>query len=123
MLHAMRIRQPGAPYPQPLSFIPGLEGAGTAEAVAPDVRGQASGPIDPIAPVLLSQNGSLSLTRPLLCHYIERRDALEASANELFAVVAPGKVRINQRFVLKDAADVHKALEARATSGPTILTI
>jgi NADPH:quinone reductase len=87
--------------------------------------GQASGPIDPIAPVLLSQKGSLFLTRPLLFHYIERRDALEASANELFEVVASGKVRINvnQRFALKDAADAHKALEARATSGSTILTI
>ena len=56
---------------------------------------------------------------------IERRDALEASANELFEVVAAGKVRINvnQRFAPKDAADFHKALEARATSRSTILTI
>src|SRR5882757_11549618 len=69
--------------------------------------GQASGPIDPIAPVLLSQKGSLFLTRPLLFHYIARRKELEASANELFEVVASGKVRIkvNQRFALKDAAD------------------
>jgi len=87
--------------------------------------GQTSGPIDPIAPALLSQKGSLFLTRPVLFHYIERRDALEASANELFEVVASGKVRINvnQRFALKDAADAHKALEARATSGSTVLTI
>src|ERR1700722_4061733 len=87
--------------------------------------GQSSGPIDPIAPVLLSQKGSLFLTRPILFHYIRRRDALEASAKELFEVVASGKVRINvnQRFALKDAADAHKALEARATSGSTILTI
>jgi NADPH2:quinone reductase len=78
-----------------------------------------------IAPVLLSQKGSLLLTRPRLFHYIERRDALEASANELFEAVASGKVRINvnQRFALKDAANAHKALEARATSGSTILTI
>jgi NADPH:quinone reductase len=87
--------------------------------------GQASGPIDPIAPVLLSQKGSLFLTRPILFHYIQRRDALEASANDLFEVVTSGKVRINvnQRFALKDAANAHKALEARATSGSTILTI
>lgn len=87
--------------------------------------GQSSGAIDPIAPVLLSQKGSLFLTRPFLFHYIERRDALEASANELFEIVASGKVRINanQRFALKHAADAHKALEARATSGSTILTI
>ena len=148
-------------YPQPLPFLPGLEGAGTVEAVAHDVRGisggeklpvvfdsvgkdtflrsldclrprglmvtfgQASGPIDPIAPVLLSQKGSLFLTRPILFHYIQRRDALEASANELFEMVASGKVRINvnRRFALKDAAEAHKALEARATSGSTVLTI
>jgi NADPH2:quinone reductase len=63
--------------------------------------------------------------RPFLFHYIQRRDALEASANELFEMVASGKVRINvnQRFALKDAADAHKALEARATSGATVLTI
>src|ERR1700685_1640969 len=87
--------------------------------------GQASGPIDSIAPVLLLQNGSLFLTRPLLFHYIQQRAALEASAKELFEVVASGKVRINvnQRFALKDAANAHKALEARATSGSTILTI
>src|SRR5437899_10693678 len=78
-----------------------------------------------IAPVLLSQKGSRFLTRPFLFHYIERRDALEACANELFEVVTSGKVRINvnQRFALKDAAGAHKALEARATSGSTILTI
>jgi len=54
---------------------------------------------------------------------MERHDAIEASANELFDVVASGKVRINvnQRFAIKDAADPHKAFEARATSGSTIL--
>jgi NADPH:quinone reductase len=87
--------------------------------------GQASGPIDPITPVLLSQKGSLFLTRPILFHYIQQRDALEASAKELFEVVTSRKVRINvnQRFALKNAADAHKALEARATSGSTVLTI
>jgi NADPH2:quinone reductase len=61
---------------------------------------------------------------PTPAPHIERRDALEASANELFEVVASGKVRIhvNQRFALKDTAYAHKALEARATSGSTILT-
>jgi len=86
--------------------------------------GQTSGAIDPTAPVLLSQKRSL-WTRPALFHYIERRDALEASASALFEVVASGKVRINvnQRFALKDAADAQKALEARATSGSTTLTL
>ena len=87
--------------------------------------GQTSGAIDPTAPVLLSQKGSLFLTRPVLFHYIERRDALEASASELFEVAASGQVRINvnRRFALKDAADAQKALEARATSGSTTLTL
>jgi NADPH:quinone reductase-like Zn-dependent oxidoreductase len=110
-------------YPRPLTFIPCLEGAGPRGLMV--TFGQTSDAIEPIAPVLLSQKGSLFLTRPILFHYIQRRDALEASAKELFEVVASGKVRINvnQRFALKDAADAHKALEARATSGSTILTI
>jgi NADPH:quinone reductase-like Zn-dependent oxidoreductase len=56
---------------------------------------------------------------------IVRAASAAISGNELFRVVASGKVRINvnQRFALKDAADAHKALEARATSGATILTI
>jgi NADPH:quinone reductase len=87
--------------------------------------GQASGPIDPIAPVLLSMKGSLFLTRPVLFHYIARREELEAAAQELFEVVGSGKVciNVNQRFALRDAADAHKALQARATSGSTVLTI
>jgi len=87
--------------------------------------GQSSGAIEPFAPVLLSQKGSLFLTRPLLFHYIETRQELEASANELFAMVASGKVRINvnQRFALKNAAEAHRALEARATTGSIVLTI
>jgi NADPH2:quinone reductase len=87
--------------------------------------GQTSGAIDAIAPVLLSQKGSLFLTRPVLFHYIELCDAPEASASELLEVVASGKVRINvnQRFALKDAAEAHKTFEARATSASTILTI
>jgi NADPH:quinone reductase-like Zn-dependent oxidoreductase len=55
----------------------------------------------------------------------QHSDALEACARELFEVVAPGEVRIyvNQRLALRDATDAHEALEARATSGATILTI
>jgi NADPH:quinone reductase-like Zn-dependent oxidoreductase len=60
-----------------------------------------------------------------LFHYIERGHVLEASANELFEVVASGSVRIhvNPRLALKGAADPHRALEARATSGSTILAL
>ena len=87
--------------------------------------GNASGPPDPIPPTLLAQKGSLFLTRPTLFHYIAARDELEQSAAELFAMVLSGKMRveIGQRFALKDAAAAHRALEARETTGSTVLTV
>ena len=87
--------------------------------------GQSSGAIEPFVPVLLSQKGSLFLTRPIVFHYIETREELEASANDLFAMVASGKIKIavNHRYALENAAEAHRALEARATTGSIILTI
>ncbi|HEX3677156.1 MAG TPA: quinone oxidoreductase [Sphingomicrobium sp.] len=87
--------------------------------------GNASGAPEPIAPGLLAQKGSLYLTRPTLVHYIATREQLEQSANELFDMVSEGKVKVEvqQRFALKDAADAHRALQARRTTGSTILTI
>jgi NADPH2:quinone reductase len=87
--------------------------------------GNASGPPEPIAPGLLQQKGSLFLTRPTINNYTASRAELETAAGELFDVVASGKVRIelNQRFPLRDAADAQRALEARKTSGSTVLTI
>jgi NADPH2:quinone reductase len=87
--------------------------------------GNASGPPDPFSPALLSQKGSLFLTRPTLYTYTAARSELEEAAKELFDVVAGGKVRIEvkQRFALRDAAEAHRALEARKTSGSTVLTI
>ena len=87
--------------------------------------GNASGPPEPIAPGLLAQKGSLYLTRPTLFHYIATRKQLEQSAGELFDMVASGKVKIEvkQRFALEDAAEAHRALEERKTTGSTILTI
>jgi NADPH2:quinone reductase len=87
--------------------------------------GNASGPPDPIAPGILAQKGSLYLTRPTLFHYIASRAQLEQSARELFEIVGSGKVKIEvkQRFALKDAAEAHRELEARKTSGSTVLTI
>jgi NADPH2:quinone reductase len=87
--------------------------------------GNSSGPVGPFAPALLSQKGSLFLTRPTLFHYIATRRELEQSASELFDVVRSGKVKIEvkQRFPLKDAADAHRALESRKTTGSTVLTI
>jgi NADPH2:quinone reductase len=87
--------------------------------------GNASGPPEPIAPGILAQKGSLYLTRPTLFNYIATREQLENSARELFDIVAKGKVKIEvqQRFALKDAAEAHRALQARKTTGSTILTI
>ena len=87
--------------------------------------GNASGAPDPFPPGVLAQKGSLFLTRPTLYHYTATRAELEAAARELFEVVASGQVRIEvkQRFALKDAAEAHRALEARQTTGSTILTI
>jgi NADPH2:quinone reductase len=87
--------------------------------------GNASGPVEPFSPLVLSQKGSLYLTRPTLFHYIATREQLEQSAKELFDVVATGKVKIEvqQRFALKDAAEAHRQLEGRKTTGSTILTI
>ena len=87
--------------------------------------GNASGPPDPIAPTLLAQKGSLFLTRPTLFSYIATREELEQSAGELFDMVRSGKVKIEigQRFPLKDAAEAHRQLEARRTTGSTVLTV
>jgi NADPH:quinone reductase len=87
--------------------------------------GNASGPVEPLSPLLLSQKGSLYLTRPTLYHYIATRQQLEQSAGELFDMVTSGrvKVEVQQRFALKDAADAHRALQERRTTGSTILTI
>ena len=77
------------------------------------------------APGLLAQKGSLYLTRPTLFNYIATREQLEQSAGELFDMVSSGKVKIEvkQRFPLEDAAEAHRQLEARKTTGSTILTI
>jgi NADPH2:quinone reductase len=87
--------------------------------------GNASGPVDPFSPAILAQKGSLFLTRPTLFNYIADRAELETAARELFEVVESGKVKIEikQRYPLKDAAEAHRDLEARKTSGSTILTI
>ena len=87
--------------------------------------GQASGPVEPFAPTLLSQKGSLFLTRPTLFDYIAERRELEESAAELFDMVGSGKVKveIGQRFPLNEAAEAHRTLEARSTSGSTVLVV
>jgi NADPH:quinone reductase len=87
--------------------------------------GNASGPVDPFPATLLAQKGSLFLTRPTLYDYVIMREELETAAKALFDVIESGKVKveIKQRFPLKDAGEAHRALEARKTSGSTVLTI
>lgn len=87
--------------------------------------GGASGAPDPISPGILSQKGSLFLTRPTLFDYIAERAELEEAAKALFEVIESGKVKVEvkQRFPLKDAAEAHRALEGRKTTGSTVLTI
>jgi NADPH2:quinone reductase len=85
--------------------------------------GQSSGPIPPFAMAILSQKGSLFATRPTLFTYIAKRPDLERYAAALFDVVGKGivKVGINQRHALADAAQAHADIEARRTTGTTIL--
>ena len=85
--------------------------------------GQASGKIEPFDVGILSARGSLYVTRPTLMTYTASRADLEASAQALFDVVGSGAVRItvNQTFSLADAANAHRALESRQTTGSTIL--
>jgi len=85
--------------------------------------GQSSGPIEPFNIGILSQKGSLFATRPTLFTYIASRPDLEASANALFDVVSRGivKIDINQRYPLAEAARAHSDLDARKTTGTTVL--
>jgi NADPH2:quinone reductase len=87
--------------------------------------GNASGPVDPFSPGALATRGSLFLTRPTLASYISTREELDATAAELFGVVESGavKIAISQTYPLEDAAEAHRALEARQTTGSTVLTI
>ncbi len=85
--------------------------------------GNASGPVPPVDLILLSQKGSLFITRPTLMTYTARRADLLELGRELFDRVASGQLRIevNQRYALRDAAQAHRDLEARKTTGSTIL--
>ena len=85
--------------------------------------GNASGPVPPFAPGILAAKGSLYVTRQTLFTHIATRETAQAMADELFAVVTSGavKIRIDQRYSLVDAAQAHRDLEARKTTGSTIL--
>ena len=85
--------------------------------------GNASGPVPPVDLLLLSQKGSLFITRPTLMHYTAQRADLVVLGKALFDVVGSGqvKVAVNQTYALKNAAQAHRDLEARKTTGSTVL--
>jgi NADPH2:quinone reductase len=85
--------------------------------------GNASGPVPPVNIGILATKGSLFLTRPTLVNYTSTRDDLLTAARELFSVVKKGVVRIkvNQTYPLRNAAQAHADLESRKTTGSTVL--
>jgi NADPH:quinone reductase len=85
--------------------------------------GNASGPVPPFAIASLGARGSLYITRATLFTHIATRESTQAMADELFAVVGSGavKIRIDQRFALADVADAHRQMEARNTTGSSVL--
>jgi NADPH2:quinone reductase len=87
--------------------------------------GQSSGPYGPVDLGILAQKGSLYVTRPTLFTYVSKREDLLATANELFDVVQKGavKISIDQTYPLKEAAQAHRDLQARKTTGSTVFTV
>jgi NADPH2:quinone reductase len=87
--------------------------------------GNASGPVDPFSPAILAGKGSLYVTRPTLATHIATRELLLEGAERLIEVVAGGQVKIsvNQSLPLADCAEAHRQLEARETTGSTVLKI
>jgi NADPH2:quinone reductase len=85
--------------------------------------GQSSGPIGPIDPQILNEKGSLYLTRPSLGHYVATRGELLWRAGEVLGWIRDGKLRLRMEFEfpLKDAAEAHRALEGRKTTGKVLL--
>ena len=85
--------------------------------------GGASGPVAPVDPLALMRGGSLYLTRPTLFDYAATTAELDTAAKAMFALMRDDKLKVSigQRFALKDAADAHRALEARQTTGSTLL--
>jgi NADPH2:quinone reductase len=87
--------------------------------------GNSSGPVPPFEVGMLAPKGSLFATRPTLNHYTASRADLLATAGDLFDVLKNGhvKIPINQTYALKDAAEAHRDLEARKTTGSTVLAV
>ena len=84
--------------------------------------GNASGAVDPVDPLVLSANGSLFFTRPTLFDHVAERDSLLGMSEQLFGWIAGGlDVRIGDRYPLEAAAEAHRALEGRATTGKVLI--
>lgn len=105
------------------TFLPGLDLLAPRGMMV--LFGQSSGPVEPIDPQLLNAKGSLFLTRPKLGDYVLTRDELLGRAGELFAWIAAGElsVRVGAEFALADAAEAHRALEGRRTTGKVLLRV
>lgn len=85
--------------------------------------GQSSGPVEPVDPGILNVKGSLFLTRPTMAHYIPTREALLQRASDVLGWIGNGELdlRIGDRFALADAADAHRALQGRKTTGKVVI--
>jgi NADPH2:quinone reductase len=85
--------------------------------------GNASGPVPEISPLILAQKGSLFLTRPTMAHYLQTREELLSRCVDLFTWIREGRlsVHIDAEFPLADAAEAHRALEGRETTGKVLI--
>lgn len=103
------------------TFLPGFDVLAPRGMMV--LFGQSSGPVAPIDPQILNQKGSLFLTRPTLGHHISTRDELLRRAGDLFTWMGAGElqVRIGAEFPLAQAAEAHRALEGRQTTGKVLL--
>lgn len=103
------------------TFLPGLDCLRPRGMMV--LYGQSSGPVEPLQPQLLNQKGSLFLTRPTIAHYTATRKELLERAGDLLGWLADGTLRlwIGAEFPLRDAAEAHRALEARRTTGKVLL--
>ena len=105
------------------TFLPGFDALAPRGMMA--LFGQSSGLVTPVDPQLLNQKGSVFLTRPTLAHYIATREELLWRSGELFDWIARGQlsVHIGAEFPLNQAADAHRALEGRKTTGKVLLRV
>jgi len=103
------------------TFLAGLDCLQTRGIMV--TYGNASGPVEPFAPGILAAKGSLFVTRPTLASYVRTPQEMQETADDVFAVIASGKVKIaiNQRHPLKDAAKAQEELAAKKTTGATVL--